>query len=94
MNWIIDPSKRIKMPLGGPTEPVDALEQVVRTHPSGDDIKRISDLLMAIARKCQEKPKDLHKFRKLLEKFDEKLGNRNTDPKVSDRDDGTADTLS
>lgn len=59
--------------LESPTEPADALNEAVRTHPSSEDIKRISELLMAVARKCQNSPKDLHKFRKILEKFDDRL---------------------
>lgn len=65
------------MPLRGPTEPVDALEEAVRHHPSAEDIKSISDLLTSIGRKVQEKPKNLHKFRKVLEKFNDKLGEKN-----------------
>lgn len=84
MNWIIDPSKRIKMPPEATEKPVDALEDLVSHHPSAEDIKRISELLMAVARKCQNSPKDLHKFRKLLEKFDDRLTNKTDTPADSE----------
>ena len=97
MNWIIDPNKQYtppRMPLQAPEKPAGAFSGGGGYLPSGEQVKRISDLLIEITRHMQKDQSNLDEFERTLKKLKRKWDGRSDNGRVRKSKDGSGESKS